>query len=539
MGEALEKHTVHIQIAILIAFALSVGVRCDSLAAPAPTAKSNTAVSKTNAPKANVAGNNVGKLDEKTPSSVQMAEMKFPISSTDKKKDGTPTKAGALFIKGWTEYAYRHNSFEGKKSFKAGLAIDPGSASNNFAMWYLCAEPDGHEAAIKYLNAALKRDPNYIDALLQKAYLLSNHDDDRAAIKVFSRIIELDPKNVEARAQRGDSYFELDEIELAKQDLLALHAMAPEDPETLLLKAELQYYDAQYQWARHNCNKVVLAGANPKAYFIRSKSNARLFDFYAARSDIKLSESKGWTEMDWWKQRIDNFEYDHLHAEKDPAKRWVLACSAPISEYNNQGFESLPGAEPTPERREEEREKMARSWKIHNAAELKAAAVKCTNGQMCNPSWIAMREAYKKNPAYFKGQKKSSSEVQLIQKYGDKFGDRGILAYELGRVISSCRWGYTAGYLTEEEAFAIMLPAAVRIQKLYKSWDDYVESYFVGRRFWNSQIYDDDPGRTIRVQHLLTVDPNGLHKIPWNTKLVYQPTKPKPQGFKWPWESSN
>jgi hypothetical protein len=101
------------------------------------------------------------------------------------------------------------------------------------------------------------------------------------------------------------------------------------------------------------------------------------------------------------------------------------------------------------------------------------------------------------------------------------FNNRTILAWDLGRNISLCRWGYQVGFLTEDEAWEKIMYYARKIQSLYNSWDEYGNDYYLGRVYWAS-------GSGEEIRYMLQTDP--LHKrlvtgfwnnIDWYTKLTY------------------
>ena len=62
-----------------------------------------------------------------------------------------------------------------------------------------------------------------------------------------------------------------------------------------------------------------------------------------------------------------------------------------------------------------------------------------------------------------------------------------ILAWDLGRATSLIRWGYQATYLTETEAWNLLIFFGRQIQARYSSWDDYGNAYAYGRILWASQ----------------------------------------------------
>ena len=299
-------------------------------------------------------------------------------------------------------------------------------------------------------------------------------------------------------------------------------------------KLESEYYACRYEAVISGCNQLLLKTQNPQIYLLRSRAHMRLFDFKSAKDDLKLAEKQG-LNVAGYLEELAAYEYDYVHAESDPSKRFALACSAPMFEFNRQGFESLPGQEPTMQKSAIELRRLLKWWRITNKADLERTIGTLTKGEMHHPVWMQLWRSYKRDPAKVEALERGSVRLQLVKKYGDRFGERGSLAFDLGRVVSLSRWGYVAGYFNEEEAFRFMLPAAVRIQQNYKSWDDYIESYFVGRKFWNPDSYSSDPVRVDRVIQTLTLNPNGLKKIPWDTKLNVPQTQSS--GWKLPWEA--
>ncbi|MCL2208890.1 MAG: DUF1266 domain-containing protein [Treponema sp.] len=101
----------------------------------------------------------------------------------------------------------------------------------------------------------------------------------------------------------------------------------------------------------------------------------------------------------------------------------------------------------------------------------------------------------------------------------DIFGSRTILAWDLGRNISLCRWGYQVGFLTEEEAWEKIMYYAKKLQLFYNSWEEYGHDYYMGRIFWASGFGDE-------IRYALETDPiykklltAFWNKINWYTNL--------------------
>lgn len=65
-----------------------------------------------------------------------------------------------------------------------------------------------------------------------------------------------------------------------------------------------------------------------------------------------------------------------------------------------------------------------------------------------------------------------------------KWGDRGILAWDLFRMSNLVQWGYTAGYVTYAEALELLEPAATILCENFSSWDEAYENYLDGYNWW-------------------------------------------------------
>jgi Protein of unknown function (DUF1266) len=139
-------------------------------------------------------------------------------------------------------------------------------------------------------------------------------------------------------------------------------------------------------------------------------------------------------------------------------------------------------------------------------------------------------EIYTKMTHYLPG-----SANNLYLEYGPKNGARvnvvmiyqllpvgkalPIAAWDFARYILLCRDGYNAGWLSEDEAWAKIMPVARMLQASYSSWEDFAADYLRGREFWKP----DDPvsnNRTRSVAGLLERKEGGLwSSIPWGQSL--------------------
>lgn len=99
-------------------------------------------------------------------------------------------------------------------------------------------------------------------------------------------------------------------------------------------------------------------------------------------------------------------------------------------------------------------------------------------------------------------------------------GERGILAWDYIRIIQNAGWGYLAGYLTEKDAWDIMMPIARDLQKNFKSWDDLEQNYMIGREYWSHSETSTLGPKLAAAHKQLMEDPKSpYHTIPWDLDL--------------------
>lgn len=81
----------------------------------------------------------------------------------------------------------------------------------------------------------------------------------------------------------------------------------------------------------------------------------------------------------------------------------------------------------------------------------------------------------------------------------EKWGDRGILCWDLFRMSNLVQWGYNAGYITYAEALALLEPAATLLQQNFSSWEEAYENYLDGYNWWaRNNVLDQDIWQTER-----------------------------------------
>jgi len=119
------------------------------------------------------------------------------------------------------------------------------------------------------------------------------------------------------------------------------------------------------------------------------------------------------------------------------------------------------------------------------------------------------REAYKEvknlSASEIRNRTRSMDKVDQYmwprtKELGKKWGDKGILAWDLCRAAALVQWGYTAGYVTYSEALSLLEPAAEALRTTFSSWEQVYENFLEGY-YWcvredlgDAGVWDTDLG---------------------------------------------
>lgn len=209
-------------------------------------------------------------------------------------------------------------------------------------------------------------------------------------------------------------------------------------------------------------------------------------------------------------------------------KDWALATCAVLTKYNGDRFNILGGSKRTPQRIKLVQEMLASWWGIRNREDLFKTLKWLEDGghrkefdgisKFLNSGPESEMEKVKQIVASYP---KMSNKLQIVLKYHNELGSKSIAAWDFVRYISLCGWGYIAGYITKDEAWRRIMPAAELLQRTFNSWSDLGENYLIGREFW-SQQQTIQRGQRMRecYQKLLSDPASPWVTIPWSISLV-------------------
>ncbi|CAN5309894.1 hypothetical protein BH11CYA1_BH11CYA1_50560 [soil metagenome] len=249
-----------------------------------------------------------------------------------------------------------------------------------------------------------------------------------------------------------------------------------------------------------------------------------------ARADFDLANeyqpNNTWYRS--WGRSPSDHEYDLSHRAKPVAREWAIACSALLFASNGDGLHSLSGQELTEANKSDQARVIYDWWRIKTREDLFAQLQALNNNDAYNSLWQSYMKvkAGKIKPEEIPDVAadlktgKFPERMAIVNEYGDEFGERGINAWDLCRYISLVRWGYLLGFVNENEAYDLIMPVAIKIQKQYSSWKQMNDEYLIGRKFWAFSQWKRDEAKSNRVTKcLLSVKTSPWVALPWKTKL--------------------
>jgi hypothetical protein len=199
---------------------------------------------------------------------------------------------------------------------------------------------------------------------------------------------------------------------------------------------------------------------------------------------------------------------------------WALATTAIIFEVNRHRHDLLSGTVATPGGEEIGKHVLSQWWGISNHDELlgmlgwlQFEGHRADFDQLGRRVDALSEREFRSIEAAADSNPQAANQLDIARKNHRALGQKGILAWDLVRYIALCRWGYLAGYLSDAEAWTHIMPAALRLQQSFTSWQDLQSDYLIGREYWSVQQTENNGARYRAIYERFLQDPNS----PWNT----------------------
>lgn len=212
------------------------------------------------------------------------------------------------------------------------------------------------------------------------------------------------------------------------------------------------------------------------------------------------------------------------------AKTWLLALSGITFAQNQEGFSALqsPTSQPVL------KNTLKSYWEIQNKADalqtmawlkvvghseqfeqLRVALLTKTNGDQA--TYDKLKPLFAQS-LKLENTKASSFVLDLVWEHRNDLGDKKLKAWDYGRLVGVARWSYSAGYISEDEAWKNILFAGHQIQSSYSSWQDFEANYLLGRAFWSHNTNNSDV--TQGIEWMNTNPKSPWKTLPWNLEDI-------------------
>lgn len=217
-----------------------------------------------------------------------------------------------------------------------------------------------------------------------------------------------------------------------------------------------------------------------------------------------------------------------IACQKEPKpdqKLWALATTGILTECNGEYHDILSGVENTEENITKHKGLLSEFW-----------GIKCREDLLFVLEWteqVGNRKRFDQMGQYMRTVSEEQLKAMLkqlpeedrsswdaVRRYWATLGKKSLLGWDFCRYIHLCRKGYLLGYLSEGEAWSLIMPKARILQQTFDSWRDLGENYLVGREFWSLARTKASGWFYFQAFKNLLEDPDSpWNKIPWDLDL--------------------
>lgn len=216
-------------------------------------------------------------------------------------------------------------------------------------------------------------------------------------------------------------------------------------------------------------------------------------------------------------------------------RAWALAAAALLTEANGDRHDVLAGQELTPGNVEAVKRLLRDWWGVTDRRSL-LGSLKSLEGRGHRAefarmgAWLTALTPVRRWLLDLQRRHdfRLNQKVGVVELHYGRLGAKGITGWDFTRFLSLCRWGYAAGYFTEEEAWARMMPAARTLRATFTSWRELGENYLIGRQFWDPEEQVQSGSLYRQAFDRLLADPaSPWNRIPWAVDFGPPPVLPR------------
>lgn len=237
---------------------------------------------------------------------------------------------------------------------------------------------------------------------------------------------------------------------------------------------------------------------------------------------------------DWLAANEERIRQEAEDALPPKTVLWFNATYAPLTQSNSCDWKIVGGMDATEYNQEFERKMLSRDWNIDD----RESALETVERLLENGHRAKCRECMEElekmgllkvdEDTFLQGLIDSGIEDNLIRYviayslYQDGADAEYIAAWDLCRANQLYADFYICGYMTYEEAMDASLENSLKLQKMYSSWEEMIDSYMLGYQFWQNDPVISEYSPTMRryqcYQELLAME-DGPYTLAWDMKL--------------------
>jgi hypothetical protein len=176
------------------------------------------------------------------------------------------------------------------------------------------------------------------------------------------------------------------------------------------------------------------------------------------------------------------------------AKAWALACSALLIEHNWDNHDSLEPSAMKQTNIDKMKRGLSEWWDIKDRESF-FESIKWIEQEGHRTRFDRLgQEVSELGFMEFvdllrqQTNRDDSESILVAHEWYPKLKGKSLLGWDLSRAIWLCRGAYVSGYITEDEAWTMIMRYAQILQETFGSWEDLGRNYLIGRRFWS---YDE------------------------------------------------
>ena len=215
-----------------------------------------------------------------------------------------------------------------------------------------------------------------------------------------------------------------------------------------------------------------------------------------------LSQSVDWDGTNRLVTIVENMAF----ADSGNLNDWFLGCGAILAKRNNDDPYKIGMSSRTETSVNSKRRLLQRDWGIESRDDLiETINAMSYNGHnvsfMTEAEFVNSLSASKYQQLLSQSMGMDAYMWPLVKELGNKWGSRGIAAWDWFRMTHLAGWGYIVGYLELEEAYALAVPSIMGLRANFSSWDEATENYMDGYAYWSrTDVSQEETQYKIRLQ---------------------------------------